>query len=87
MFAFSGEAKPKKYAVEILHECHEAWKKLIAGESPAGDIALKNTTLTGAKNFVAAAEAAAQVPAANVQPAAPIDPSISKSFFISSATA
>ena len=35
-FAFSGEAKNKKYATEIIHECHEAWKKLaVTGESPA----------------------------------------------------
>jgi inorganic pyrophosphatase len=30
-FAFSGEAKNKRYATEIIHECNEAWKKLIAG--------------------------------------------------------
>lgn len=34
-FAFSGEAKNKKYATEIIHECHEAWRRLITGESPA----------------------------------------------------
>ena len=34
-FAFSGEAKNKKYATEIIHECHEAWRRLAAGESPA----------------------------------------------------
>jgi inorganic pyrophosphatase len=34
-FAFSGEAKNKKYAAEIIHECHESWRRLITGESPA----------------------------------------------------
>jgi inorganic pyrophosphatase len=34
-FAFSGEAKNKKYATEIIHECNEAWRRLINGESPA----------------------------------------------------
>jgi len=34
-FAFSGEAKNKRYATEIIHECHEAWRRLITGESPA----------------------------------------------------
>ena len=34
-FAVSGEAKNKKYATEIIHECHEAWRRLIMGESPA----------------------------------------------------
>ena len=32
-FAFSGEAKNKRYATEIIHECNEAWKKLIAGNA------------------------------------------------------
>lgn len=34
-FAFSGEAKNKRYATEIVHECHEAWRRLISGEAPA----------------------------------------------------
>lgn len=34
-FAFSGEAKNKKYATEIIHECHEAWRRLVTGECPA----------------------------------------------------
>jgi len=34
-FAFSGEAKNKKYATEIIHECHEAWRRLASGETPA----------------------------------------------------
>jgi inorganic pyrophosphatase len=34
-FAFSGEAKNRKYATEIIHECHEAWRRLISGEAPA----------------------------------------------------
>jgi len=32
-FAFSGEAKNKRYATEIIHECNEAWKKLISGKA------------------------------------------------------
>ena len=35
VFAFSGEAKSKKYAVEIIHETNEFWKKLVSGESAA----------------------------------------------------
>jgi len=34
-FAFEGEAKSKKYATEITHECHEAWRRLITGEVSA----------------------------------------------------
>ena len=34
-FAFNGEAKNGKYATQIVHECHEAWTKLISGKVPA----------------------------------------------------
>jgi inorganic pyrophosphatase len=87
VFAFSGEAKPKKYAQEIVLECHEAWKKLIKGESPPGEIALQNTTVNESSSKVATTDAAyAAIPAANPLAPAPIDPSIDKSFFISSAS-
>jgi inorganic pyrophosphatase len=39
-FAFSGEAKNKKYATEIIHECHEAWRRLITGESPMQELSM-----------------------------------------------
>jgi len=39
-FAFSGEAKNKKYAMEIIHETHEAWRRLINGDTPPGDISM-----------------------------------------------
>lgn len=73
----------QKYAHEIVHECNEAWKKLISGEAPAGEIDLTNSTVQGSPGYTTSD---AGVPAANPQPAAPIDSSISKSFFISSAS-
>jgi inorganic pyrophosphatase len=33
-FAFSGEAKNKKYTDEVIHECHDAWKRLIQKQVP-----------------------------------------------------
>ncbi|KAF8832066.1 hypothetical protein HHX47_DHR1001298 [Lentinula edodes] len=41
-FAFSGEAKNKKYATEIIHECHEAWRRLITGESNPHGISMSD---------------------------------------------
>lgn len=32
-FAFSGEAKNKKYAMEVVEETHDAWKKLVTGKT------------------------------------------------------
>lgn len=39
-FAFSGECKNKKYAMEVVRECAEAWERLITGKTPAPDIKL-----------------------------------------------
>lgn len=92
VFAFSGEAKSKKYAVEIIHECNEAWKRLVTGEAAAKtdsyDLSITNTTVKGSKGLVSTSDAEyTSLPADSRKPAAPIDPSISKSFFISSASA
>ncbi|ODN78306.1 inorganic pyrophosphatase [Cryptococcus amylolentus CBS 6039] len=92
VFAFSGEAKSKKYAVEIIHECHEAWRKLVHGETAAStdayNLSIANTTVKGSKGVISTSDAAyTSIPADSRKPAAPIDPSIDKSFFISSASA
>ena len=34
-FAFSGEAKNRSYATEVVHECHEAWRRLVTGQANA----------------------------------------------------
>jgi len=83
-FAFSGECKNKKYAEEIINECSEAWEKLIKGETAdSKGISLDNTTLSSTQTFSEAAPSG--FPPASVQPAAPIDKSVDKWFFISGA--
>lgn len=39
-FAFSGECKNRKYAMDVVRECAEAWEKLITGKTNRGDISL-----------------------------------------------
>jgi len=89
-FAFSGEAKNKKYATEIIHECHEAWRRLITGESPAKtasyDLSINNITIENSPGFVRRADQIyTGLPSEAAVPPAPIDPSINKWFYISSA--
>jgi inorganic pyrophosphatase len=85
-FAFSGEAKNKKYATEIIHECHEAWRRLITAEVPAKDISIKNINVPGTPGQVSTSDSSyTSLPPASPKPPAPIDPSISKWFHISSA--
>ncbi|KAI9303310.1 inorganic pyrophosphatase [Cunninghamella echinulata] len=84
VFAFSGEAKNKKYATEVVLETNEAWKGLISGKSDKKDIQAVNVTVEDSPFKVSSDdEAVANVPAADVQPPAPIDSSIDKWFFIS----
>lgn len=80
-FAFSGECKNKKYADEVVAECAEAWEKLINGVSQPGEIDLTNTTVSTSASFSEVVD----IPAASPEPAAPIDKSIDKWFFISGA--
>ncbi|KAF8346902.1 inorganic pyrophosphatase [Amanita rubescens] len=90
-FAFSGEAKNKKYATEIIHECHETWRRLITGEAPNNtpgcDISLSNITISNSPGgFLRRNDPAyIKLPPDSRKPPALIDPSVSKWFHISSA--
>jgi len=84
-FAFSGECKNKKYAMEVVRECADAWEKLMTGKSPRGDISLANATLDS-PDRVDDAQLAKIPQNQNLQPA-PIDGSVDKWFFISGAAA
>nr|CAG8435061.1 7322_t:CDS:2 [Entrophospora candida] len=70
-FAFSGEAKNKKYATEIIHETHEAWRKLISA-------------VFGTPGHVSVDDPLFQsIPRESHTEPAPVDASIHKWFFIS----
>jgi len=74
-FAFSGEAKNRKYATEIIHETNEAWKRLQSGETKS-DNSVLNTTQEGTIGFVATSDPKYQaIPVDSRAAAAPIDPS------------
>ncbi|KAI8821732.1 putative IPP1-inorganic pyrophosphatase [Fimicolochytrium jonesii] len=87
-FAFSGEAKNKKYATEVVHECYEAWHRLIKKEIPnkgeGYDITTVNTNVAESPYKVGTDSAELKaIPAAAPQPPAPIDASIDKWFYLS----
>ncbi|KAJ5711630.1 hypothetical protein N7488_005786 [Penicillium malachiteum] len=84
-FAFSGECKNKKYAEEVIHECSDAWEKLMAGKTAPGDINLANIEAPeGVANRADPAKVAAVPANQEIAPAA-IDGTIDKWFFISGA--
>ncbi|CDK27291.1 unnamed protein product [Kuraishia capsulata CBS 1993] len=82
-FAFSGECKNKKYAEEVVTECAEAWNRLISGKVDPNGIDLTSTTLASVTSF----SPSVQVPPASPLPAAPIDKSVDKWFYISGGSA
>jgi len=85
-FAFSGEAKNKKYATEIIHECHEAWRRLITGENTQHKLSIHNITIKNSPGFIQRDQRPyTDIPGDSRKPAAPIDPSVSKWWYISSA--
>ena len=85
-FAFSGECKNKKYALDIIRECAEAWDKLITGKTDAGGIHTTNVAVSHSP-FRVDPSALPQIPPHQNLAPGPIDPSIDKWFYISGAAA
>jgi len=81
-FAFSGESKNRKYALDVIKECHDAWHRMVSDPNIRPEIKRDNTEVG---NAFTVDPAAVNIPAGqNLEPA-PIDPSIDKWFFISGA--
>ena len=85
-FAFTGECKNKKYAEDVIHECAEAWDRLITGKTPAGGVSTTNISVAHSPSRVSPDQVPA-IPAHQELPAEKIDSSIDKWFFISGASA
>ncbi|KAM0332518.1 hypothetical protein ACHAQA_002801 [Verticillium albo-atrum] len=83
-FAFTGECKNKKYAMDVVREAAEAWDRLITGKTPAGGISTTNLTVAESQSRVTP-DQLPPLPAHQELPAEKIDASIDKWFFISGA--
>jgi len=59
-FAFGGELKNRKFALEIIEHCHGDWKALMSGSITSSVIKLTNTTLDQA-HTVSFADAASKI--------------------------
>ncbi|KAK4198124.1 hypothetical protein QBC40DRAFT_350468 [Triangularia verruculosa] len=46
-YALEGKFMDQGYAMNVVQECSEAWRKLVNGKIEKGDISLQNTTLKG----------------------------------------
>ncbi|KAJ7146776.1 inorganic diphosphatase [Mycena epipterygia] len=87
-FAFSGEVKNKEYATEIIHECYEAWRRLITGEHPTQDLSIHNITIKNSPGFIERDQRIyTDLPPDSRKPPAPTNPSVSKWLYFASAPA
>ncbi|KAB5536657.1 c2 domain-containing protein [Coniochaeta sp. 2T2.1] len=85
-FAFTGECKNKKYAMDVVRECAEAWEKLITGKTQPGGISTTNLTVSHSPSRVSPDQLPPLPPNQELAPEK-IDSSIDKWFFISGASA
>lgn len=79
-FAFDGQAKNKAYALQVIDETFESWKRLISGAIPEKtdkyDIKVTNTSVEKSPHKVGTDHATYKaVPAAQKLAAQPLDPS------------
>ncbi|KAG0044441.1 Inorganic pyrophosphatase [Gryganskiella cystojenkinii] len=86
-FAFDGAAKNKAYALKVVEDTHAAWKRLITAQIPSKaesyDIKVANVAVEGSPYKVSAGDKVVHnVPAASPKPAAPIDSSVDKWFYV-----
>ncbi|KAJ3193994.1 Inorganic pyrophosphatase, partial [Irineochytrium annulatum] len=79
-FAFSGEAKNKAYAEQVIVETNDAWKKLVSGSATETyKISLTNNSVADSPYKVDFSSSAySGLPSDSRQPANPIDPSRQK---------
>ncbi|KAL8370611.1 hypothetical protein RB595_000807 [Gaeumannomyces hyphopodioides] len=85
-FAFTGECKNKKYAMDVIRECSEAWERLITGKVQPGNISTTNLAISHSPSVVTP-DRLPPMPANQNLPPEKIDASIDKWFFISGASA
>ncbi|PHH60111.1 hypothetical protein CDD81_2113 [Ophiocordyceps australis] len=84
-FAFTGECKNKKYAMDVIRECSEAWERLITGKTSPGSVSTANMTVAHSPNRITP-DQLPNLPADENLPPEKIDGSIDKWFFISGAS-
>lgn len=56
-FAFDGEAKDKAFALEVIKQANEQWKKLMQRSAADAPLSLLNTTLTANSSLISQEEA------------------------------
>jgi nucleosome-remodeling factor subunit len=78
-FAFNGEAKNKEFALNIIKESHEQWRKVVHSKEPSSIINCANSTVIGSATYMTQDDAKAVIDAQPPrQPAHAIPPEVDK---------
>lgn len=82
-FAFNGEAKNKEFALKVIEETHKTWENLVKTQTDDCPLSRKHVTLDDPSYKISREDAQAIVSkTAEPGPAAAIDQSVDKWFFI-----
>lgn len=82
-FAFNGEAKNKEFALKVVEQTHEQWKKLVGKQTDCAGLSCENTTVSGSPFLITAAAAQAIVDESPAPgEAADIEPEVNKWHYV-----
>lgn len=80
-FAFNGQVRDRAFAMKVVEETADAWKRLTAGQVEKGEIACVTRSQKGSP-YALTAEDEAKIPKSNVKEALAVDPVHSQWNFI-----
>ncbi|KAM9936837.1 hypothetical protein OXX80_003619 [Metschnikowia pulcherrima] len=80
-FAFDETYRGRKETIDVILQCHGAWRRLIMGETAAKNFSTFNCTLHGSPNHVARFDFNDQVLGSELEPDAEIPAEVSRSHF------
>lgn len=81
-FALAGQYRNLQETLQVIEECHEAWKKLVKAEIQASCFAIDNVTLKGTPNYVSSFPFEKDVMESGLEPEGPIPSEISRNYFL-----
>ncbi|KAK3936777.1 inorganic pyrophosphatase [Diplogelasinospora grovesii] len=79
-YALEGKFQDKKYAMKIIEDCADNWKRLVHGKVKHTAITIENTTLTGTPGYIDPEEV--NLPPNEDLPPAPVNRDLEEWFFV-----
>jgi len=82
-FAFNGQFKNREYALKVIQETHEYWKKLVMSKQPHAELDCNNVSVDGSPHLISDHDAADILKAAkDYADPAPIESVVDQWYFL-----